>query len=72
MCNMEFDANVKRAQFIDESVKIQETWGFSKLNEILEAIHTYAGHWYGSILWDLFGGEGCPVVQIMENNCQGS
>ena len=55
LCNMEFDANVKRAQFIDESVKIQETFGFAQPNEILEAIQTYAGHWYGSMLWDLFG-----------------
>jgi hypothetical protein len=43
MCNMEFDANVKRAQFIESSVKIQESFGFAQPNEILEAIHTYAG-----------------------------
>ena len=55
MCNMEFDANIKRAQFIECSVKIQESFGFARPNEILQAIHTYAGHWYGSMLWDLFG-----------------
>ena len=55
MCNMEFDANIKRAQFIECSVKIQESFGFAQPNEILQAIHTYAGHWYGSMLWDLFG-----------------
>ena len=44
MCNMEFDANAKRAQFIETSVKIQESFGFAEPNEILQAIHTYAGH----------------------------
>ena len=55
MCNMEYDAHVKRAQFIETSVQIQETFAFAKPVEILKAVHTYAGHWYGSMLWDLFG-----------------
>ena len=55
MCNMEYDANIKRAQFIENSVKIQESFGFAQPHEVLQAIQTYAGHWYGSMLWDLFG-----------------
>ena len=55
LCDMEFDANIKRAKFIDTSVKIQETFGFANPPEILQAIQFHAGHWYGSMLWDLNG-----------------
>ena len=52
---MEYDANIKRAQFIEASVQIGETFGFARPVEVLQAIQTYAGHWYGSMHWDLFG-----------------
>ena len=52
---MEHDAKVKRAVFIENAVKIQETFGFANPPEILKAVQTYAGHWYGSMLWNLFG-----------------
>ena len=52
---MEFDANMKRGQFIDNSVKIQETFSFANPPELLQAVQTYAGHWYGAMLWDLYG-----------------
>ena len=55
MCDMEHDAQVKRAQFIENAVQIRETFSFARPNEIMQAVHTYAGHWYGSMLWDLFG-----------------
>ena len=55
LCNMEFDANLKRAQFIEASLKIQESFGFAHPREILRAIHSHAAHWYGSMLWDLYG-----------------
>ena len=55
LCNMEYDASVKRAQFIESSVQIQETFAFAQPTEILQAVQTYAGHWYGSMLWDLYG-----------------
>ena len=55
VCNMEYDISVKRAQFIESSVKIQETFSFARPDEVMEAVKTYAGHWYGSMLWDLFG-----------------
>ena len=55
LCNMEYDANIKRAQFIEASVQIGETFGFARPAEILQAIQTYACHWYGSMLWDLSG-----------------
>ena len=49
------DVKNKRAAYIDNSVKIQETFGFANPPEVLRAVQTYAGHWYGSMLWDLFG-----------------
>ena len=55
LCTMEFDANMKRGQFIDNSVKIQETFSFANPPELLQAVQTYAGHWYGAMLWDLYG-----------------
>ena len=55
MCDMEFDANTKRAQFIQSSVRIQEAFRFAHPKEILHAIQIYACHWYGAMLWDLYG-----------------
>ena len=55
LCNMEFDTNIKRAQFIETSVQLQETFGFAQPTQILQAVQKHAGHWYGSMLWDLFG-----------------
>ena len=55
LCSMEYDANIKRAQFIENSVQIRETFGFAGPPEVLQAVQTYASHWYGSMLWDLFG-----------------
>ena len=52
---MEYDANIKRAQFIETAVQISETFGFARPPEVMHAVQTYAGHWYGSMLWDLFG-----------------
>ena len=55
LCSMEYDANIKRARFIDDSVRIRETFGFAFPTQILQAISVYASHWYGAMLWDLFG-----------------
>ena len=52
---MEFDAKMKRGQFIFNSLKIQETFSFANPPVLLQAVQTYAGHWYGAMLWDLYG-----------------
>ena len=52
---MEYDAGIKRAQFIETAMDIQETFKFGRPQEILRAVHVYGGHWYGGMLWDLFG-----------------
>ena len=53
LCSMEYDANIKKAQFIEAAVQIEEALGFANPPEILQAVQSYAGHWYGSMLWDL-------------------
>ena len=54
-CTMEYDANIKRAQFIETAMDIQETFKFGRPQEINKAVQVYAGHWYGAMLWDLYG-----------------
>ena len=53
-CSMEFDANMKRGEFIENSVQIRETFYFANPEEKLSAIQVYASHWYGAMLWDLY------------------
>ena len=54
-CNMEHDVKVKRAQFINNCVEIRDIFSFAEPGEILRAVRVYAGHHYGSMLWDLDG-----------------
>ena len=53
--SMEHDAKVKRAEFIDKSVEIRETFGFASPVEVLQALKTYCSSFYGSMLWNLAG-----------------
>ena len=50
---MDFDARVKRAKFIKDSVDIRESFSFASPVEILRATKTYCSSLYGSMLWDL-------------------
>ena len=54
--NMEYDAVVKRAIFINKSVEIRENFHFASPVEILSAFKIYCSSFYGCMLWDL-GGE---------------
>ena len=51
---MKMDMKIKRANFIDKSIEIRETFGFADPVQILEAINTYCGDHYGSMIWDLY------------------
>ena len=44
---------VKNAQFINTSVEIRDTFSFAEPCQVLAAVHVYAGHYYGSMLWQL-------------------
>jgi hypothetical protein len=52
---MELDAKMKRAGFIENSTEIREMFGFAHPSQILGAVQVYTCHFYGSMLWDLFG-----------------
>ena len=41
MCNMDMDISMKRAEFIETSVQIRETFGFARPEEILRAVQVY-------------------------------
>ena len=51
--NMDLDTRVKRANFIEKSTDIRETFSFASPVEVLQAVKVYACSWYGSMLWDL-------------------
>jgi hypothetical protein len=50
--NMEYDAKVKRADFISKSLEIRETFGFASPVEIQRALKIYCSSFYGSMLWE--------------------
>ena len=52
---MEMDARMKRAAFIENSTEIREMFGFAHPDQVLSAVSTYSCHFYGAMLWDLFG-----------------
>ena len=52
---MDYDADIKRAQFIEKSLEIREIFSFAHPLQILQAVNTYAAHFYGSMLWNLYG-----------------
>ena len=59
--NMDHDARIKRAEFIDKSVEVRESFKFASPVEILRALKIYCSSFYGSMLWDLTG-EGASQV----------
>ena len=54
-CRMDMDIGIKRAQFIETAIQIRDTFSFARPEEILRAVNVYAGHWYGAMLWDIYG-----------------
>ena len=52
---MELDTKMKRAGFIESSTEIREMFGFAHPSQVLNSVQIYTCHFYGSMLWDLFG-----------------
>ena len=48
--NMEHDAKVKRATFIERSTNIREMFEFAHPVQVLQAVQVYASNMYGSML----------------------
>ena len=52
---MEYDAGVKKAIFIRQSVDVRQTFHFASPVEIISALKVYCSSFYGCMLWDLCG-----------------
>ena len=53
--DMESDARVKRAKFIDDSVSVRENFSFANPVEVLRATKVHCSALYGCMLWRLDG-----------------
>ena len=53
-CNMAQDMQCKRADFIQKSTEVRETFGFAQPNQILQCVTTYCCSMYGAMTWPLF------------------
>ena len=52
--NMVHDMQCKRADFIQKSTEVRETFGFGQPNQILQSVRTYCCSLYGAMTWPLF------------------
>ena len=55
LANMEQDAKVKRGMSIEKSTDIRNMFSFAEPFQVLQTIDTYSAHFYGGMLWDLYG-----------------
>ena len=53
--DMDHDAEIKRAKFIQSTVEIREIFKSAAPSEVLKALNVYCSSFYGSCLWDLGG-----------------
>ena len=54
-CTMNIDVSMKRASYIKSSVDTREMFHFALPCQVLSAISVYSAHFYGAMLWDLYG-----------------
>ena len=59
---MEYDASIKGAIFVNQSVEIRETFGFANPIDIVSALKVYCSSFYGCMLWDLRGEKAGQVL----------
>ena len=52
-CNMDQDCKIKRADYIDKTVNIRETFSFAEPEQILQGVEKYCCDYYGAMLWPL-------------------
>ena len=65
---MEYDARGKRGDFIGKSTDIREMFNFAHPSQVLNAVNVYSAHFYGAMLWDLYG-EAAGMVYRTWNTC---
>ena len=61
--DMESDARLKRMEFIDKSTDIRDTFSFAHPVQVLKAVTTYSAHFYGAMLWNLYGVEAGKIFR---------
>ena len=66
--SMNLDTNIKRADFIRKSSELRDLFSFALPLQVLGAVTVYSCHFYGSMLWDLFG-ENAGKVYRSWNTC---
>ena len=54
-CTMDMDIRMKRGSFISSSTDIRNMFSFARPAQVLNAVNLYSAHFYGSMLWDLYG-----------------
>ena len=67
-CTMDMDTRMKRAAFIRNSSDIRNMFSFAMPSEVLRAITIYSTHFYGAMIWDLYGEVACQVYRSW-NTC---
>ena len=65
---MDYDCRCKKAKFIDSSTDIRETFKFADQAQVLKAVQTYCGDFYGSMLWNLYGEQAAQYFRCW-NTC---
>ena len=59
--SMEYDAEIKKSIFINQSVEIRETFYFASPNEVISALKVYCSSFYGCMQWNLGGAKALQV-----------
>ena len=54
-CTMDRDTRMKRGAFITNSADVRNMFSFAMPGQVLNALNVYSTHFYGSMLWDLYG-----------------
>ena len=54
-CTMDMDIKMKRAAFIQNSTDIRQLFSFALPEQVLNAVCVYSAHFYGAMIWDLYG-----------------
>ena len=67
---MSHDAKEKRAQFIDSSMKIMETFEFAYAEQKITEVEKYCSSLYGSNMWDRSGREAERVFASWRTSCK--
>ena len=65
---MDMDIKIKRADFIRNSVDTREMFSFALPTQVLNTISVYSAHFYGSMLWDLYGDMSGQVYRSWNNS----